>query len=218
MFYQVQYKTAQAEALYTQSLELYRRVLGEDHPDTMRVSNNLASLYLDQGRYTQAEALFAKNLEIRRRVLGNQHRDTVHSMMDLAQVYTAQRRYAQAEAFSTEALEGARRSLGAEHPLTLQILDVMAETYASRGQYEHAEALSSKVLEIRPVACLARNIPKHLTHKSCWARLGCSSRSMRKLKTTLREALDGNKKTRPDEYDRYYCESMLGASPYGRID
>ena len=41
----------------TKVLEVRRRVLGEEHPDTLISMNNLAVLYRDQGKYAQAEPL-----------------------------------------------------------------------------------------------------------------------------------------------------------------
>lgn len=66
-------KYAQAEALNLQTLEIRRRVLGPEHPDTLMSINNLAVVYFDEGKYAQAEALFSQTLEIMRRVLGPEH-------------------------------------------------------------------------------------------------------------------------------------------------
>ena len=56
-------KYAQAEPLYTKVLEVQRRVLGEEHPDTLDTMDNLGALYWNQGKYAQAEPLFTKVLE-----------------------------------------------------------------------------------------------------------------------------------------------------------
>ena len=60
----------------SQALENSRRVLGEEHPDTLKFMSGLAFVYLQQGRYEEAEPLSKKALEIRRRVLGEEHPDT----------------------------------------------------------------------------------------------------------------------------------------------
>jgi len=72
-------KNAQAEPLYSQTLELRRRSLGPEHPDTLTSMNNLANVYWSQGNYPQAEALYSQTLEIQRRVLGPEHPDTLLS-------------------------------------------------------------------------------------------------------------------------------------------
>ena len=50
-------KNAEAEPLSMTTVEVRRRVLGEQHPDTMRSMNNLGLLYLNVGKYGQAESL-----------------------------------------------------------------------------------------------------------------------------------------------------------------
>jgi tetratricopeptide (TPR) repeat protein len=65
---------AQAEELFNQTLEIDRRVLGPDHPETLRCMYDLAEAYHQQGKYAQAETLFNQTLEIRRRVLGPHQR------------------------------------------------------------------------------------------------------------------------------------------------
>ena len=43
-------KFAQAEPLLVKALEVSRRDLGEEHPDTLAAMNNLAQLYVAQGQ------------------------------------------------------------------------------------------------------------------------------------------------------------------------
>ena len=47
----------EAEPLVRQVLETRRRVLGEDHPDTLRSKNNLAVLLEQTGRREEAKRL-----------------------------------------------------------------------------------------------------------------------------------------------------------------
>jgi tetratricopeptide (TPR) repeat protein len=67
---------AEAEPLLRQGLAIYRKVLGEQHPDTAQSFNNLAVNLQDQGRYIEAEPLFRQVLAIYRKVLGEQHPHT----------------------------------------------------------------------------------------------------------------------------------------------
>ena len=66
----------QAEPLYEQALEISRRVLGDDHPDTAGSLNNLAVFYYAQRHFAQAEPLLKEAVEIAERVLGAEHPDT----------------------------------------------------------------------------------------------------------------------------------------------
>ena len=65
-------------------VETMKRVLGEEHPDTLMSMSNLASTYRKQGRRKEAEVLEALVMETRKRVLGEEHPDTLLSMANLA--------------------------------------------------------------------------------------------------------------------------------------
>ena len=130
------------------ALDLRRRVLGPQYPDTLSSMNGLADVYWDQGEYAQAEALYSQILEIRHRVLGPEHPDTLASMNGLANVYDDQGKYAQAEALYSQILEIRRRVLGPEHPDTLASMNGLANVYDDQGKYAQAEALYSQTLEI----------------------------------------------------------------------
>ena len=46
-----------AESLEAQVMKTRKRVLGEEHPDTLASMGNLASTYQNQGRWKEAEKL-----------------------------------------------------------------------------------------------------------------------------------------------------------------
>ena len=43
--------------LYEQALAIFRKVRGEEHPDTLTSISNLTSIYSNQGRWKEAEGL-----------------------------------------------------------------------------------------------------------------------------------------------------------------
>ncbi|NJO12145.1 MAG: tetratricopeptide repeat protein [Gammaproteobacteria bacterium] len=59
---------AEAEALYTRSLETQERALGEEHFMTVKLLNNLATLYSSTGVRSQAEPLFRRAIAIQRKM------------------------------------------------------------------------------------------------------------------------------------------------------
>jgi hypothetical protein len=67
----------QAISLYQATLADRRRVLGDDHPDTLTTCNNLAMAYRSTGQWDQAIPLFQATLADQRRVLGNDHPETL---------------------------------------------------------------------------------------------------------------------------------------------
>jgi tetratricopeptide (TPR) repeat protein len=66
----------EAIPVHAETLELRRRVLGEEHPDVAASLNNLAALYDDQGRYGEAEPLYVQALGILFQQLGQDHPNT----------------------------------------------------------------------------------------------------------------------------------------------
>jgi hypothetical protein len=65
-------------------METRKRVLGQEHPDTLTSIANLASTFWNQGRWKEAEDLFVQVMETRKRVLGQEHPDTLTSIASLA--------------------------------------------------------------------------------------------------------------------------------------
>ena len=75
---------AEAENLQRRTLDIQRRVLGPDHPDTARSINRLAGTLVSEGRNTEAEKLYRESLDIRRRILGPEHEETLSTMLNLS--------------------------------------------------------------------------------------------------------------------------------------
>ena len=94
--------------LLEQALEKQRRILGEEHPDTLTSMNNLATTYDDQGRLMDAARLHEQVLEKRRRILGEEHLNTLMSMYSLAYTYREQGNLTEALRLAEEALRNSQ--------------------------------------------------------------------------------------------------------------
>jgi hypothetical protein len=77
---------AEAEQLCRDVLAVRRRVLGDDHPDTLTSRDCLAWLAARQGRRAEAVELYRQVLADRSRVLGAGHPDTQATRDELAQL------------------------------------------------------------------------------------------------------------------------------------
>jgi non-specific serine/threonine protein kinase/serine/threonine-protein kinase len=130
---------SEAEKLERVALDIRRRVLGPQHPDTLGSMTNLASTLDNERHYLEAEKLQRETVEVERRVLGREHPETLGSMNNLAFSLERQGRYAEAEKLYAEALEIQRRILGPEHPITLLSMDNLADTLAERKRYAESE-------------------------------------------------------------------------------
>ncbi|KAA6413397.1 MAG: hypothetical protein FRX48_03143 [Lasallia pustulata] len=138
-----------AEVLYKSAVEMKRRLLGTEYPNTLTSMSNLASTYSDQGQWKEAEKLEVQVLEIKKRVLGAEHPDTLISKGNLVSTYLRQGLRKEAEKLGVQVLEIRKRVLGAEHPDTLTSMSNLALTYSHQGLWKKAEKLEVQVLEIR---------------------------------------------------------------------
>jgi non-specific serine/threonine protein kinase/serine/threonine-protein kinase len=127
------------------SLELRRRLLGDDHPDTLYTVNELANLYTYQDRPDEAGPLYVETLGTRRRVLGRDHPETLASLNNLAMFHAAQGRFADAEVLFRETVERRERVLGEDHPDTTLTVHYFACMLREAGKYEQARPLFARV-------------------------------------------------------------------------
>jgi hypothetical protein len=74
----------QARQLQNDTLTRLRRILGDNHPDTLTSASRLAAELRELGEYQQARALDEDTLARRRRVLGDNHPDTLVLANNLA--------------------------------------------------------------------------------------------------------------------------------------
>jgi len=137
----------EARTQLERALDLDRRVLGAENPETLKTMSRLGTTARLQGKYPEAEALLGKALATQRRVLGPEHPVTLGSMNDLASVYQEEGKYPQAEALHSQVLEIRRRVLGPEHPDTLKSMHNLGLIYEDEGKYPQAEALDTQTLE-----------------------------------------------------------------------
>jgi len=207
-------KYGQAEALFSQILEARRHALGPEHPETLSSMSNLADIYRDEGKHAEGEALSSQALEIRRRVLGPEHPDTVMSMSNLADVYADERKYAQAEALFSQTLEIQRRVLGPEHPLTLYTLSHFASMYQREGKYVLAGTAAAQALAGQRHA-LGPDNPDTMASAADVALAYISQRKFVEAEPLAREALEADQKSRPDDWQRFRAESLVGESLAG---
>ena len=138
-----------AQPLLQQAVDIRRRVLGPEEPDTLRSMTDLARTLDHEGHYAEAEALIRQTLEIERRVLGPEHPDTVWSINNLGVSLTRRGQYAEAEKFLREAFDTRRRVLGPEDPQTLVSMSNLASVLADERQFGEAEKLLRDTVEMK---------------------------------------------------------------------
>ncbi|OSS50032.1 hypothetical protein B5807_05248 [Epicoccum nigrum] len=136
-----------AEELFVQVMQARKRVLGDEHPDTLSSMANLASTYRNQGRWKEAEELEVQVMQTSKRVLGDEHPRTLRSLGNLASTYTNQGRWKEAEELDVQVMQTSKRMLGDEHPDTLSSMANLASTYRDQGRWKEAEELEVQVMQ-----------------------------------------------------------------------
>ena len=140
---------SRALPLEQRALEIRKRVLGPENPDTLKTQNNLAILLARSGNYPEAEKLDRETVDTSRRVLGPDNPLTLGSTSNLAVLLDHEGRLAEAEQLDRQTLDASRRVLGPEHPNTLKSMATLANVVWHEGKYADAEKLDRELLDIR---------------------------------------------------------------------
>jgi tetratricopeptide (TPR) repeat protein len=139
----------QALPLHEQAVAGFRRVLGEDHPDTLRSMYRLAGTLRNLGDLPGALQLFEQNLTVRRRVLGEDDPDTLRSMFSVALTRRDLGDLPGALQLFEQTLSARRRVLGDDHPNTLWSMNSLARTRRMLGDLQGARQLHEETLTAR---------------------------------------------------------------------
>jgi tetratricopeptide (TPR) repeat protein len=137
---------AEAERIIREVLGVSRRVLGEEHPDTLTHASNLAKSLWNQGKFAGAERIHREVLGARKQVLGEEHAATLTSGSNLALSLLKQGKHAEAEPIQRLVLGARKRVLGEDHPDTLRSASHLAVLLGHRKKYEEAEHIIREAL------------------------------------------------------------------------
>jgi CHAT domain-containing protein len=141
-------RTAEAHRSYLACLDIRLAVLGEKHPDTSGVLNNLAATARDAGDWRSALSLYRRAVQASRESLGPRHLRTARVLANLAGMLvslgdpTAVRMHQESLAIRREVLGESN----VEYQLGLQNLAV---AYHRGGKLDAALTLYREVLEYR---------------------------------------------------------------------
>ncbi|KAJ7875909.1 hypothetical protein B0H14DRAFT_44270 [Mycena olivaceomarginata] len=124
-----------------------KRLLGEEHPNTLFAMVNLATSYRDLGQSKEAAELREAVLEKSKRLLGEEDPNTLLAMANLAISYRDLGQSKEAAELGEAVLEKSKQLLGEEHPNTLLAMANLAISYGNLGQSKEAAELREGVLE-----------------------------------------------------------------------
>ena len=123
-----------------------RRVLGEDHVNTLVYANGLAMKFYALGDVREARDLDHDTLNRRRRLLGEDHPDTLRSAINLANDLRALGEVHAARALDYDTLNRRGRMLGEDHPDTLISANNLAIDLRLLGDLQAARDLDQDTL------------------------------------------------------------------------
>ena len=146
-----------AERRFEEALEIRRDLLGDDHPDTIFLLNNLATVYTYKERYEEAESLYRDVVDRLPRHADPADPRIATQMLNLASVLRTQKKFDEAAGFYQRSLEHRRRYLGPDHPEVAVVLGHMAGLYRSQDRCEQALPFIREALGIYS----ARLEPEH---------------------------------------------------------
>ena len=146
-------------------LDAQQRILGADHPNTLRTRGNLASLLGEAGQVEEASAQFRELLDAQQRILGADHPNTLGTRGNLASLVGKAGRVEEASAQFRELLEDQQRILGADHPAVFLMRNNLAFLVGEAGRVEDAIAEFRDLLEDR-VRVLGADHPDTLSTRN----------------------------------------------------
>jgi hypothetical protein len=175
---------AAAEAAFREVLDARRRVLGDDHPDTLNTRHKLAWVLANQDRWVEAEAACCEVLDAwlasrdddpdARLAKDGDDLYAPHTTRDLlAWIIAQQGRWPEAEAAFRKVLEERLGELGGSHPSTLNTRYGLSWTVARQGRWAEAESALREIVDARCMV-LGHDHPATLTtqHELAWTLAG----------------------------------------------
>jgi tetratricopeptide (TPR) repeat protein len=130
-----------AEAIIRETLELYRRLRGDEHPDTLTAINTLLVLLEDQGKLDEAEPMRRELIDAYHRSLGAHHPRTSIATVNLALLLDRQSKYEEAAQFFEQAIESMERTLPPHHQVLAFARGNLGRLLYRRQRYAEAEPL-----------------------------------------------------------------------------
>ncbi|MBR6764198.1 MAG: tetratricopeptide repeat protein [Clostridia bacterium] len=129
--------------------ELYKKLLGEDHPDSLRALSSMGDILTDAPDKKRALEIDRLVWEKRKAILGEDHPDTLDAMGKVSVSMSLAGDDWGALELKKEVLDRRMKVLGEEHPETIKAMGNLATTLSVLGFYQDALELKEKVLALR---------------------------------------------------------------------
>jgi serine/threonine protein kinase len=138
-----------ALAAAEQVVEIRRRALGDDHPDTVAAVLVRCKALKLIGRPHEAETILRQLIERQRGRLGADDPLMLNATEYLAETLIAQNRATEAEPLLRQSLAGRTKVRGGDHQDTLMSMGNLSMALRGQGKFAEAESLTREVLSRR---------------------------------------------------------------------
>jgi non-specific serine/threonine protein kinase/serine/threonine-protein kinase len=136
----------EAVALHSRVIEVQRRVLGDDHFQTLQSMHNLGITLILQGNFAEAVAVYEEVLAGRRRALGEDDTQTLWSAKNLSGCLYYDGRLEESVRVAREVLKVIDERLEGEHRLRVFFLQFAANSLIDAGRGEEARSMVEELL------------------------------------------------------------------------
>ncbi|HYS79014.1 MAG TPA: serine/threonine-protein kinase, partial [Candidatus Dormibacteraeota bacterium] len=199
-----------ARPLIEESLATRRRLLGDDHPDTLDATSQLALLKEHKGDFDGVEETLRSVLAARRRQGGDDAPETLAAMSRLAVFLHARGRLDEAESFYREIVMKRRRDPGTKPRDLYMSMHDLASLLQDKGQGKEAESLYREA-EAGQRKEFGPDDTQRLTTEGDLATLLVSQDKLAESETTFRELLDTHRRIYgPDHPETLTMMNNLG--------
>jgi tetratricopeptide (TPR) repeat protein len=151
---------SRATMLGRESMEIRKRVLGPDNPETLAVMSDVANDFIDEGQLAEAVKLSREVLDRQRRTLGPENPQTLATMNDFGDALFEEGHWDEAEKIYRELIPLARRVLAPENQDTLTDMGNLALCLNHQGHLPKRKSWIGK-FSTSAAVCWVRNIRTH---------------------------------------------------------
>ena len=137
---------AESEACYLESLGLYKRTLGRDHPKNFTVLHDLGALCERDGYATEASALYERSFAGRLKTLGHNAPETLSSMQDLASLKVLLGDLESALLLLEQAVPALDTVFGLQNATTLNAMNQLSLLYQKLGFDKESRTICGRTI------------------------------------------------------------------------
>lgn len=195
-----------AEPLFRKALDIRRRVLGSDNPNTVET---MIQLSMASDRRSEVLQLLRDAVEIRRRTLGPDNPDTLVPMGMLAGWLAGEGRLSEADQLARQVMEIRGRVHVTDSEATMNSLRYLPFVFMKEGKYIEAEQLDRQILDFHRQREDADH-PDVLADEAWLAEVLLKEGQWAEAELLMRHAVEtGRRVLGPDHFDQANHESTL---------